>query len=277
MKFITGENIQQYCQYYLGNQDDFEYNPVINKQIEKQLDINQIETLETLEFDHIFCYTNVLTTNFNTIFKLLQTARTPFTLICHNHDNEFSIEYISLMSIPLLKKIYTQNLSFTPTQNIKPLPIGLANSQWQHGNLNIFSEVYNQVDNNRKKEKSIYFWFDINTNPTKRNNCFDIISKIVPFLNKKLPFKQYLELLSKHQFCICPEGNGFDTHRFWEAIYLKVVPICIKSPLTFYFSNYVPVVLLDDWSDLNTENLNYDQHHFLNPKLNNLLPNFDNI
>jgi hypothetical protein len=74
-----------------------------------------------------------------------------------------------------------------------------------------------------------------------------------------------LKRLKNYEFCICPEGNGVDTHRLWEAIYLKTVPIVIKSKFTdILIKNNLPLVVIDDWSDLNIEKLNYQDYNFAN-------------
>ena len=55
-----------------------------------------------------------------------------------------------------------------------PLPIGLANSQWKHGNLTVINEIYNLTP----KSKNIYFNFQKSTNVNKRNDCYDNILKL---------------------------------------------------------------------------------------------------
>ena len=76
-------------------------------------------------------------------------------------------------------------------------------------------------------------------------------------------YQSYLYLLSSYKFAICPEGNGLDTHRFWECLYLKTIPICLKNPITKYYSKLFPIYLLDDWNDLDLNKLN----HFYNDSL----------
>ena len=51
--------------------------------------------------------------------------------------------------------------------------------------------------------------------------------------------------------------------RMWECFYLKVIPICERSILTEYYSKIFPIVLIDDWDDLNLESLrkNYDKYN----------------
>jgi hypothetical protein len=74
-----------------------------------------------------------------------------------------------------------------------------------------------------------------------------------------------LKRLKDYEFCICPEGNGVDTHRLWEAIYLKTIPIVVKSEFTnILIKNNVPVVVLENWSELDIGNLHYHDYNFPN-------------
>ena len=79
--------------------------------------------------------------------------------------------------------------------------------------------------------KQIYFNFNIDTNKIKRQVCFNQLKNKLIWCNN-LSYLDYLKLLKEYEFCICPEGNGVDTHRLWECLYLKVVPIVIKSEFT---------------------------------------------
>ena len=52
-------------------------------------------------------------------------------------------------------------------------------------------------------------------------------------------------------FVICPEGNGIDTHRMWEALYLRTIPIIKKNKISNYIKKAkIPVLILNKWSDL---------------------------
>ena len=69
-----------------------------------------------------------------------------------------------------------------------------------------------------------------------------------------VPYDQYIAGMAEHQFCVCPRGNGIDTHRFWEAQYVDCIPILLKQDWTQAYSN-LPVLLLDTWSNLKSINL----------------------
>jgi hypothetical protein len=63
-------------------------------------------------------------------------------------------------------------------------------------------------------------------------------------------FDEYVEQVYNHKYVICPPGNGPDTHRIWEALYLGSIPVVKRGVMTEHFSQFVPMVLVDDWSAL---------------------------
>lgn len=268
MNIITGEKIQTLCDYYIGTNDDFNFNPIIRNQTPKHINIDNynIEIIKKLKINNIFCYTHLIDgeiANFNNercinnlknISIILSNISTKFNIIFHNSDGAFKHEHKSLLQISNVNKIFTQNLSIESEDRIIPLPIGIANSMWRHGNLNIWKQIL-ETNSLVNKSKSIYFNFNINTNTVKRKKCYDIItSKTIPNL-PNTDYLNYLTILSSYKFAICPEGNGLDTHRFWECLYLKVIPICLKNHITEYYSKNFPIVLLDDWNELNIEKM----------------------
>ena len=60
------------------------------------------------------------------------------------------------------------------------------------------------------------------TNRDKRQEVFNIISSKNIQNIPNMDYHNYLKILSSYKFAICPEGNGIDTHRFWECLYLHI-------------------------------------------------------
>ena len=137
------------------------------------------------------------------------------------------------------------------------LPIGIANSQWVHGNLENFATI----DLTKLKTQKAYFHFNVFTNPSKRIPCADKLEDKLNWLHVVSP-KENISRLSEYEFCICPEGNGVDTHRLWEALYVKTIPIVIKSEFTdILLHNNIPLVVLDDWSQFDESKLIYSDYN----------------
>mmetsp|Transcript_3902 Transcript_3902/g.8349 ORF Transcript_3902/g.8349 Transcript_3902/m.8349 type:complete len:441 (-) Transcript_3902:366-1688(-) len=63
-----------------------------------------------------------------------------------------------------------------------------------------------------------------------------------------------IKLWSMHQdqaFVFCPQGNGIDTHRIYEALILGSVPVTISSPLDALYKQ-LPIIILDSWEDFDS-------------------------
>ena len=250
INFITGEKIQFSCDHFVGTKTDFGFNPNVAQYKNRFIYIGNNVNIDNKIL--VFCYTHVLD-NINNLIITLKAMQNKFNLLFHNSDHQFDNKHLILFEkLPLLQCIFTQNMNVNH-KKVFPLPIGLANSQWPHGNSKIHQEVYEM---HIEKTKEIYFNFDKNTNQEKRNKCYnDIIQKEITW-NEKLPYKEYLIELKRHKYSICPEGNGIDTHRFWECLYMNTIPICLKNNITQYYKNLFPMVLLDKWSELSVPYLN---------------------
>ena len=252
MDFITGEKIQFICDHFIGSNEDFRFNPdILQNHKNKCIFIDKFHSNLNNNY-RIFCYTHMLD-NIEFLILKLKLLLNPFILIFHNSDKNFDKEYLILFDrLYKLKHIYTQNMNIIHNK-VTPIPIGLPNSQWIHGNLHIFNEIYN---NKKSNNNLIYFNFKINTNKQKRRECFQILNNKNLKWNSDKDYKNYLISLHSYKYCICPEGNGIDTHRLWECLYLNVIPICLKNTLTLYYSKYFPIILLDNWKDFDVNILN---------------------
>ena len=257
MNIITGEKIQFLCDHFIGTHNDFNYNPRVAEMRNKHVDILSLNNSFNNN-KNIFCYTHLLQ-NIDLLIEKLSLLLNDFIIIFHNSDHNFQSHHLKLFdSLPKLKRIYTQNMNVIH-ENVIALPIGIANSMWPHGDLSLFNSI---IQKNSNKNNFIFFNFNVNTNRDRRSECYNkIIEKNIPFISTR-DQPTYLNTLSTYKYAICPEGNGIDCHRFWECLYLKVIPICKKNILVEYFSKILPIVLLDDWSDLDIEQLKNDYHNY---------------
>ena len=266
MDIITGEKIQNLCDFYVGEIQDFNFNPNIKKQKNKHLYLSTIinEQLSNKPIK-IFIYTHILTDKFDQLINLLNQFKNIIALVFHNSDGCFTIEHYEVLK-NISPVIYSQNITCDIQPNLKLLPIGVANSQWDHGNIVALNHV---IELDIEKCNDIYFNFNVSTNISKRKLCYDTMqSKNIQNL-PNMKYEQYLCTLKSYKYAICPEGNGPDTHRFWECLYLKVIPICLKNTITTYYSKFFPIVLLDDWDDIfnnidTTVIKNWDNYYLLN-------------
>lgn len=68
--------------------------------------------------------------------------------------------------------------------------------------------------------------------------------------------------IGKFKFVICPEGNGVDTHRLWETIYSKGIPILEENEDMRQKVGSLPILWTIDYSELTLEYLE-EQYKFI--------------
>lgn len=239
---ITGELVQDMCDMYIWPDFKRNVNPFFKDKHGKFLDIWKLPENTRLNNPYrIFLDGEFLPY----IGQRLNMMTNHFVLVIGNSDTNFNSEYLYLFENPLLEKIIAQNVN-AEHPRLFPLPIGLANSMWPHGRVDLVEKISKE---NIQKDLGVYFYFSMHTNKGKRMDCYNKLKDRYEF-GKELPYEDFLRHLARHTFAICPEGNGIDTHRFWECIYLGVVPVCLSTVTTRYFSQFLPIVLVNDWTDV---------------------------
>jgi hypothetical protein len=58
-----------------------------------------------------------------------------------------------------------------------------------------------------------------------------------------------------HKFMACPEGNGIDTHRTWECLYIGCIPVMKRSVFTSFFE-HLPICFVNNWEEITEDFLN---------------------
>ena len=94
-----------------------------------------------------------------------------FTLITHESDCSINESHLDILNHPLLRTWYGMNCHVLH-EKLQPIPIGLANEEWPHGNKKIVQKV---VTENTTKSKLIYCNYDFNTNISERSKTFEIL------------------------------------------------------------------------------------------------------
>ena len=182
------------------------------------------------------------------------SIRNPFVLVTHNSDFAAPAQYQSYLSNKKILHWFASNPSVRNVQKLSPIPIGLANTRWHHGDL---QRLTNASQHLRKPWSSrtmlLYVNFDIGTNRAERQKARDQAGKFaqdhVLIIQKRIPQETYLEQIGNAKFVLSPPGNGLDCHRTWEAMLMGAVPIMLSSGLDPLFSE-TRSVILDNWSKL---------------------------
>lgn len=145
--------------------------------------------------------------------------------------------------------------------NVHPLPLGITNNTNESpdhpifGDTEIMLEVFNT---NYKKEHLAYLNVSPATHPERKEvielfkDCNYVYKKnLVKTINDR---RQFLIDIRKSKFVLCPRGNGIDTHRFWETLYMGSIPI-VKRDILYESFTDLPILIVDDWKELTAEYL----------------------
>jgi mannosyltransferase OCH1-like enzyme len=188
------------------------------------------------------------------LFEILNYLKGQFVIITHNADDNVDDSYVIPENVI---KWYAQNVN-VENPKIESIPIGLENNMWdkKNGKKMFLNE---QLKQRREYKNLVYMNHDVTTNPSKRAFLYDIFAgkSWVTSIKGKNGYnvKEYYNNLYNHKFVICPEGNGIDTHRTWEALYMGTIPIEKKNINNQHYTD-LPICFVNDWSDLTEEFLN---------------------
>jgi len=88
------------------------------------------------------------------------------------------------------------------------------------------------------------------------------------FIAEAKPVEEYFKDISEHHYVLCPDGNGIDCFRTWEALYLGSIPIVKRSRVTEQFAD-LPVLIVDDLFNITHKSL-LEKHEEVLSKKDNL-------
>ena len=202
-----------------------------------------------------------------------------------NPTELFSSEYefSNFINNEKIIKWYSQNCIIEHSK-IEKIPIGLdyhtlCNNSYYWGEKQTPIEQENELINiflNSKKfwERQIKCYSNFhfvdygNKFGYSRKDIINSISSELIFYEPiQIERKTTWENQTEYAFVISPHGNGLDCHRTWEALVLGCIVIVKKSPLDSLYED-LPVLIINEWSEINEELLKNTIIEFKNKKFN---------
>lgn len=144
-------------------------------------------------------------------------------------------------------------------KNLTPFPFGIANAKYDKNVT--YEDIFNFKESKQNRLEKLYINFNLNTNYFHRFKAKKNLSKSkLSEIEIDLSFKKYLDSIHNYKFILCPWGNGYDTHRFWEVIYSGGIPVTKKNNSYEKFNQF-PIILLNKYDVLEFEEAikNYTQ------------------
>lgn len=227
--YISGDTFRHHCR-------------IIYDETHKRIDPTKVQP-----GDVIFVKTDLLSDFFT---KIHPRIRHPYKLLTHNSDHGIPGRCISFLDDPKLLAWHGTNVEIYHPK-LHPIPIGLANRYWPHGNVDLLDELRKQPF---QKSILLYLNFAQETFPTERTRIYHLFHN-QPYCfspPKKRIFPEYLLDLGQSCFILSPRGNGLDCHRTWESLWMGAIPI-VKSSAMDPMYDHLPVLIVHDWNEITEE------------------------
>ena len=200
-----------------------------------------------------------------TLFDIIQHIGKKFIVITHScdcsieddgimrPDGHGNVAYNESFTIPdNVIRWYSKNVN-TLNPKVESIPIGLENAWWAERNGDKIGLLGDQLKKLRKIKNLMYMNHKISTNSVKRNGLYEMLQDKSWVTAKRgangVNFNGYIDNIYNHKFVISPEGNGIDTHRTWECLYMGTIPI-EKRNINNQFYTDLPICFVDDWKEV---------------------------
>lgn len=169
-------------------------------------------------------------------------------------------------------KAYPDTIWFSvnaSASRVHGLPLGITNDTTETamhpicGNIAVLHEVATRP---HTPTRLAYMNFAVDTYPTERTHVRSLFES-KPWVTQGTysptleGHRAYLEDIRDHAFVLCPRGNGCDTVRLWETLYLGRIPIVKQDPVHKDWQD-LPILFVDRWEDVTEDLLRRTQVEF---------------
>ena len=254
MSFISGEKLQALCDISWMTPEKKKFHSSFQGVYKMIHDIDSVDDGKIL-----FVYGDLL----DVWRKDILPRRTkPFVLVVHNSDEAIGESYKDVLDHPLLLHMFSQN-TFLYHSKLTALPIGIANSQWNHGNQSNMQHMVSKSLSWEDKKNMVYTNINLSTNYHHRLRVLEELKYPFVFHAHPKPHLEYLVELSGYKWVLSPKGNGVDCHRLWESLYAGCIPLVDDTINARQFKEMgVPVIIVKDWGKLSLEELEKESYTY---------------
>jgi len=247
--FITGEKFYQAADLIYSPDTDYQYD--YNKQV-NTYDESKLRPL-TIVYLH--------TVYKDLFFDRIRNLPNQFIVVTHNSDYNVT----DTSNVP-------QNVVHWFSQNVcvkdgrlSSLPIGLENKRW-HPEVQKKQKMIAKIRTPRRLKNLVYVNHNISTNVAERTAPYNVLKgksfATVAYGFNPTNFDAYINEIYNHKFVVSPPGNGVDTHRKWETLYLGSIPIEKKCPNNTFYDD-LPICFIDSWDQITEDFLNKEYERIL--------------
>ena len=246
--FITSDKIFDFCKNLNNNKVQYIKTDFIKKRNKYIVNINNWRNINSI-------------INIDTI-NLLVTGHSDYSI----SENELDILESSNLNI-----WFCQNLDIHHPKLIS-LPIGITNKDEPNSIVHQIIGNTDRIFDISKTPKIIknlvYINFTIENFPQERKKIYNLYKyrSWVTVCSNNISEQGHFNFLNdiySHKFVFAPRGNGIDTHRLWESLYLRSIPI-VKKCIGMEMFYDLPILFVDNWDNITEQFLNDKYEEIMN-------------
>ena len=227
------------------------YYYLCDKSIEHANDVDNLKNF--LQVPSLYINGNLTSNDWDQILRIFDESQPRIQTIVIG-DSDIAPDKAVLQGLKRhCDRLYSVNLRENSGEGISSIPLGLESQRYRSaGQLRDFrKKIHFNADN--RKIGVLVAWND-STSSTERKRARTVLAplSITEEVKKRVTARYIHHLMKNSLFVACPRGNGLDTHRFWEALYLGSIPIIVKKDAIPAFE-FGPHFAIEDWKEL--ENL----------------------
>tara|TARA_B000000475_G_scaffold267948_1_gene259727 strand:+ start:75 stop:1115 length:1041 start_codon:yes stop_codon:yes gene_type:complete len=209
------------------------------------------------ENDVIFCNTNVV----EILFKSLKSIKNLKNLKLVTHQSDRPVDKSLFNKKPSsISRWYSINVDHDD-ENLISIPLGVNDSKFSnYMNEDIISKFFSRIPSTQNKIDKLYMNFNPNTNRKEREKIYnDLYEKdwcVADEPNKTA--EEYYNNIKDYKYVLAPWGNGIDTFRLWESLYLGSIPVTKYHRTYKSFSDF-PIMFVESYDDINLDQIQHNQ------------------
>lgn len=138
---------------------------------------------------------------------------------------------------------------------IFPMPHGIERIMYSgYNNHRILKQF---IDDKREADKLLYVSHRDDTG--SRIGLKEMLNDFAT-VSTRVNYEKFLNNIKDHKFILCPSGNGIESARNWETLYLKRVPVLEYHKYKETVFKDFPVLFIDSYKNLTKEILEENNH-----------------
>jgi len=211
-----------------------------------------------------------LTGNAKSLLTELANVNKKVVVITHSADVASDKKLYDLLPSNVVKW-FSQNVTFNG-ERVHGIPIGIENAQrFEFHHIKKAEKLLSKMQEDKIYKNLVYLNCSVWTNQKERTPLYWKLGgkpwATVVQSGNIFDFDGFINNIHGHKFVACPSGNGVDTHRTWETLYLDSIPIEKIAPHNFYWRD-LPICFVESWDKLDEDFLHSEYTRIINQEWN---------